>query len=366
MWSDSHHIIYNQTWEDPFVDFKGLKPTNRDIFVCIISGGCNILNLSLHKPNIIYAIDANFAQYALLKLKMAAIAGLNYSQFWTLFGNAVSEHNLVIYNKLIRKLLNPVEKNFWDKHIKLFVSGFYQVGKLKTLHILRNWIAWSCGKENLKEFVGAKNIQIQKSIYLEKIKSLLWNRITRHVPLITMYLYGVSFRQIQRCLAAGQFFLKDIFTVRLDQLFSTVYIGKNYFWQRIFLGKYKSRSCCPPYLQKKYFVKLKRSVNKISPQNLSIIEFLRTLADSFVTKFNLSDVPEFLNYKDQLILWAEVVRTGKNKALILYRSFSPNFFIPEVFLSNLTYLKVISAKLTQKEMTGSYAAVYVYQLHKQN
>lgn len=364
MFFNNHHIIYNQTWEDPSVDAEGLKPVSEDIIVCISSAGCNVLNLSLNKSHIIYAVDKNYAQHALLRLKLAGIAGLNCSQFWAMFGEADLKSNIVCYTKYIRDRLNTSEKIYWDKHIRLFSSGFYHVGKLRTLFLLRKWIRYLCGEENIEEFVNAKDIKTQHYLYYNKIRPGFWNPVTQYIPVATMFLYGVSLRQISRSLASGRVFLKDIFTDRLDNLFTRRFIGNNFFWQRVFLGKYKSNSICPPYLQKQNFDTLKRSVKKIRPCNVSIIDFLRTCPDSSVTKFNLSDVPEFLNSKDQFDLWREVGRTGKNNGLILYRSFSPNFLIPKAFSRTFIYVKEISEYLTEVEMTGSYSGVYIYKIYK--
>lgn len=359
-----HHIIYNQTWEDPFVDAEGLQITKKDVVVCVISGGCNVLNLSLENLNHIYAVDQSYAQYALLHLKLASVKILSYPKFWNMFGSAKSQINFTSYVKCIRSGLLDPEKAYWDRHIYLFSSGFYGVGRLGFLYVLKQWIVRSCGEGFIRKFASSKNLQVQQKLYFTSIKPRLWTRINRSIPVISMVLYGVHPRQIFRCIWSRQFLLQDVFLQRLDTLFTNIFIKNNYFWHRILLGKYKSRILCPPYLQKRNFLKLKHSINKISWHNDSIVEFLQTLTDSHVTKFNLSDIPEFLCTNAQYRLWTEVRRTGKNNARVLYRSFSPDFFIPTPFLETFVYLKEVSELLTQKEMTGSYAAVYVYQIRK--
>ena len=97
---------------------------------------------------------------------------------------------------------------------------------------------------------------------------------------------------------------------------------------------------------------------------MDIINFLRTVGDSEISKFNLSDVPEFLSKNERIDLWKEVIRSGKNKSLILYRSFSPNFLIPREYSKNFSYLAKQSEYLSKKEMTGSYSGVYLYEIHK--
>jgi len=79
-------ITFNQTWEDFDVDQKILHLDGNDILLAITSGGCNILNACLLGPKKIFAIDSNTAQNHLLRLKIASIKTLNYSEFWGFFG----------------------------------------------------------------------------------------------------------------------------------------------------------------------------------------------------------------------------------------------------------------------------------------
>ena len=43
-------FVYNQIWEDPRVDLKALALTPESRMLTISSGGCNVLNYLIHKP----------------------------------------------------------------------------------------------------------------------------------------------------------------------------------------------------------------------------------------------------------------------------------------------------------------------------
>ena len=121
---------------------------------------------------------------------------------------------------------------------------------------------------------------------------------------------------------------------------------------------------CPPYLTETSFPILRDAIKKIDVRTSSIIDFLATREENSISKFNLSDVPEFLSGKERNRLWREVLRTAQKGSFILYRSFSPDFFIPVEFADKFIYSESESRKFTNKEMTASYSNVYKYEVRR--
>jgi betaine lipid synthase len=69
-------FIYPITWEDPRADEKVMKIQNNDIIVSLASGGCNLLDMLLGKPEKVVGVDLNPAQVHLIELKVTAIRHL--------------------------------------------------------------------------------------------------------------------------------------------------------------------------------------------------------------------------------------------------------------------------------------------------
>lgn len=327
-----HSIIYNQTWEDPYVDAEALEIRDDDRIVALTSGGCNILNTALLNPSVIYAVDSNPAQTALLAAKITGAKTLNYEEYWENFG--------------------------------VGCSGLYQEGRLKTLYTLGHWIQHTCSLSRLQQFAQTVNIEEQARIYKTEIRPRLWHFPNRYIPSVTMLLYGISWRQLWRCQLNGQFFLKDLFEKRLDHLFTHIPLQRNYFWRRIFFGGYPSQEVCPPYLQKKNFSLLKARLNKIVIHTSSLTDFLRSQEESSISVFNLADLPEFLSKKECARLWNEVARTSRPGARILYRNFVTGLPAPKSTLAHFEFAREKSIALSAKEMTGSYAEVLLFTIDK--
>ncbi len=87
-------LVYTQIWEDPEADLAALQLPLGSTIVTISCGGCNALSYLTAQPAQVYAVDANEAHLALLKLKIAGIRALSgYSEFWQFFGEAPAPAN---------------------------------------------------------------------------------------------------------------------------------------------------------------------------------------------------------------------------------------------------------------------------------
>jgi S-adenosylmethionine-diacylglycerol 3-amino-3-carboxypropyl transferase len=124
-------LVYNTCWEDPAVDRKALKLQQDDCILAITSAGCNVLDYALVGVKHIDAVDANPRQTALLELKLAGIRGLDFDDFFMLFGRGYHSHAKALYRDAMRPQLSDFARVFWDKQIGWFsspVGSFYYHG----------------------------------------------------------------------------------------------------------------------------------------------------------------------------------------------------------------------------------------------
>jgi S-adenosylmethionine-diacylglycerol 3-amino-3-carboxypropyl transferase len=323
-------LVYNQTWEDPQVDFEALQISSRDVVVMVTSGGCNVLNCSLVSPAKIFSVDHNPTQNDLLRVKIKSIVSGSHANFFKRFGE----------------------------------GDLYTQGKLGFFRVLRIWMLAFVSRSTWQEFLSITDLNKQSKFYSQKILSRLWNPVTKYIPVFTMWFYGVSLRQIVRSLQQGQIFLKDIYYDQINNLFTHVHISDNYFWQRIIQGRYPGFNCCPDYLKPQNYNQLKKQVKKITIVDSGLITFLKSQPVKSIDKFNLSDIPEFLSVANAHGLFQEVLRTGKNNSRIVFRSFTPGLGIEGKLAKYFIYETALSNLLTISERTASYGQVYVYHLKK--
>jgi S-adenosylmethionine-diacylglycerol 3-amino-3-carboxypropyl transferase len=122
----SRNLIYNTCWEDPRIDRMALNLGADDTVLTITSAGCNVLDYALLAPRQIYAVDINYRQNALLKLKLAAIKALEFDTFFKWFGDGRLSHYRSIYQRQLHALLSPMAQSYWDRHIDYFSGSGWQ------------------------------------------------------------------------------------------------------------------------------------------------------------------------------------------------------------------------------------------------
>lgn len=116
----NNQLIYNTCWEDPRLDREALDLNENSKVVMITSAGCNALDYILAGAGEVHAIDMNHKQNALLELKIAAIRGLEFEDFFQIFGKGKHVKIKELYLKNIRGFLSEEARQYWDKAIKLF------------------------------------------------------------------------------------------------------------------------------------------------------------------------------------------------------------------------------------------------------
>lgn len=323
-------LVYNQTWEDYRVDQEALQVTRGDTVLLIASAGCNAFNTLLEDPKKIFAIDMNASQLELCSRKAASISRGEYVSFWSAFST---------------------------ENQQLYRSGAY--GCLRWVHW---YVRLVCGKRRLDAFLATKTLDEQKAYYENQIEPVMWRGV-RFIPIFFFYAFGIHARQLWSACREGNFFLGDVAKRRVHSVLTTIPIRTNYFWCQIFSGGYLDQLHCPPYLQEKNFSILKSRVDRIEMKMGDLLSFLREQPTGSIEKMNFLDAPEFCPKEIFHEIWKEAARVLRPQGRIVYRSFSKNYF-PDMH-GLLEYQQDLSERLSQKEMTASYAQVYLFEkLHR--
>jgi S-adenosylmethionine-diacylglycerol 3-amino-3-carboxypropyl transferase len=177
----ANSLVYNTCWEDPAVDRQALQLQPDDTLLAITSAGCNVLDYALAGVASIEAVDANPRQTALLELKLAGIHGLEYEDFFALFGRGYHSRAKALYRDALRPQLSEFARAFWDKKIGWFASpvgSFYYHGLSGV--VARSFRGYLKVRPALAKAVHAlldiQNPAEQKNLYDERIRPLMWSR----------------------------------------------------------------------------------------------------------------------------------------------------------------------------------------------
>jgi S-adenosylmethionine-diacylglycerol 3-amino-3-carboxypropyl transferase len=379
-----HNLVYNTCWEDPRLDRQALNLGPEDIVLVITSAGCNALDYALLGPRHIHAVDINPRQNALLELKLAGIHHLDYDTFFALFGRGRLRTWRTVYQEQLRPALSFKARAYWDRRLEWFSGegrrpSFYYYGTAGTLAWLIRFYIDHVAKVRapLNTLLAAPSLAEQRRIYDEQLRDVFWTRLMRWTMDrdTTLSLLGVprvQRQQVERSYPGGVVqFIQD----RVETVFTQLPLYDNYFWRVYLTGQY-TEDCCPEYLSRDGFARLKAGLaQRVTTHSCSILEFLRRHRGR-ISRFVLLDHMDWLSAGHNQILgeqWGAIIERAARGARLLWRSggLKVDYVDPiEVRLRGrrqrlgdlLTYQHDLAAHLHARDRVHTYGSFYVADL----
>ncbi len=324
------NLIYNTCWEDPALDREALEIRDDDRVAVITSAGCNALDYLLAGAGEVNAVDVNPIQNALLELKVAAVRGLDYEQFFALFGRGRAPDARAMYHDALRQQLSAVARAYWDKHIGFFAGNgwrrsFYYRGTSGLLAklVLVNARVLHRMHDEIEALLNAATVDEQRALYEERVRDRLWTPwlswfLSRT---LTLTLVGVPWPQrdqIVRQYPGGVArFIRDAFEAVVCEL----PFRDNYFW-RVYLQGYYTKECCPEYLKPANFGPLRERLHRLRIHTAPLASFLRS-AEPGVSKFVLLDHMDWMSCHNPAGLveeWNAILASARPSARVIFRS----------------------------------------------
>jgi len=323
-----NNLVYNTCWEDPRLDREALEIGPTDSILVITSAGCNALSYALCAPGHVYAVDMNPRQNALLDLKKAGIKGLEFDDFFRMFGAGRLPGAKRIYHDKLRRLLPEWSQNFWDSKINWFdnprqsfyfrgTSGlFARLAKVYTDKVIRV-------RPHLEALLDAKTLEEQKQIYDDHLRDhfgkLLKFALNRDT---TMSMLGVPLAQRRQIEATYSGDLARYIQDCIEGAFVKLPMHDNYFW-RLYINGCYTRDCCPEYLVPENFERLRAGlVDRVSTHTNSVQGFLDGHQGS-ISRFVLLDHMDWLSDHFFPLLeseWQAIVNRSAPNTRMIWRS----------------------------------------------
>lgn len=320
------HLVYAACWEDPRVDREALSIGPDDHMLVITSAGCNVLDYLLEAPATITAVDLNYRQNALLDLKLAAIAELSWEDFFAIFGRGRHLQAASIYRDALRRRLAPLHQQFWDRHIRLFcgrVPFYFRT----TSGWFASLIAWYLRRalgcdEAVQQLLSAKSLGEQRQIYDAHIRDRFWRPslafLLRRNGMLA--LSGIPPEQRRRILRDHPDLLAYL-RQRAEHVIDHLPLAENYFWRVYLTGEFTTE-CCPRYLERENFARLKQVITRVEFACNSVEGHLQNSQRQY-SRFVLLDHMDWLTGKRTPELaaeWQAIVDHASDDAMVLWRS----------------------------------------------
>jgi S-adenosylmethionine-diacylglycerol 3-amino-3-carboxypropyl transferase len=291
------NIRYAQCWEEPEILRRALAVNPEDDVVSIASGGDNSLALLLDSPRSLVAVDSNPAQVFLVELKKQAIEHFSHDEFTHFLGARDSAARLNLYCRL-RPSLSRAARFYWDRNVPAISKGLIHSGKFEKYFRLFRSILLPLihNRGQIHEFLSLRSLQEQSDFYSRVWNNKRWRALFR--VFFGKLLLGKLGRDPScfRYVTLGK--LSEVLLLRARHGLTDVPIRSNYFIEYIFTQAYRRLESAPPYLRPANFEKLKENVGRLRLVNASLDDYLGTLPLNSVSKFNLSDIFEYMSDRE--------------------------------------------------------------------
>ena len=370
-------LVYPQIWEDPVVDMDALSIKRSDNVIAIASGGCNVASYLVAQPAKITAVDLNAAHVALNKLKLAAIEhSPDYSTFRRFFADAADARNVAAYENHFAPHLDAVTRDYWERRsafgkrrIGQFSAGFYRHGLLGNFIGLAHFLARLHGYD-LRRVLEAKSDVEQREAYDRHVAPLFEKPLIKWLAGQPASLYGLGIPPAQyRALASDHpDGMIGALRARVEKLAFGFPLKDNYVAWQAFGRCYSAAKDAPlpPYLQAENFERIRAAANRVEVLHTSLTTHLSELPAGSTDCYVLLDAQDWMNDADLNALWAQITRTARPQARVIFRTAPNDLLLPGRVAPTILDLwrrdEARSQALHKHDRSAIYGAFHLYQL----
>ncbi len=344
-------VLYSQCWEDPQIDRDAFGIQKDDVIFSITSGGCNLLHFLTDDPESVTALDLNPHQNHLLELKMAAFRNLSYIDMLEFLGVKKCDNRIEMYES-IKSDLSESARNYWDKNSKQIKRGIIHCGRYEDyMGLLRNCLRLIVSKRTISQFFETDDTEVRKILYEKKWNNSLWKNFTKiFLSRRTMSLLfdEAFFKYLEADLSFGEHFAEKV-----RKALTQLPIKENYFLRYILLGNYDEKYL-PPYLKRDNFELIKSRLDRVRIVTDSCYNFLKQQPDESISKFNFTNVFEWISEEAFTELLEETLRVAKDGSVITYRNLLVPREHPEALSGRIISKNELAEQLHEKDLSFIY------------
>lgn len=369
-------LVYAQIWEDPEIDMEALaiRPDSR--IIAIASGGCNVLSYLVADPVAITAVDLNTAHVALNKLKLASAQHLpDHAHFHRFFAQADRPSNLAAYHAYVAPYLDEPTRRYWEgrdltlrRRIGGFRRGIYKRGLLGGFIGMAHLLA-RLYRIDLQAILAAPDIEAQRIVFEAQLAPVFDRKFVRWLTDQPAALFGLGIPPAQFEALAGDEPMAAVLRRRLEKLACDFDVQDNYFaWQAFSRGYGRGPDApLPPYLRAENWQAVRSRADRVTVRHANLTEHLRGAAYASLDRYVLLDAQDWMDDAQITALWAEITRTARPGARVLFRTAAEASLLPgrldPAILARWTYHAEASADFTRRDRSSIYGGVHLYELN---
>jgi S-adenosylmethionine-diacylglycerol 3-amino-3-carboxypropyl transferase len=306
-------LYFAQVREDPRLELAAFEKRPDGPIAIVSSAGCTALSLLATGATIV-GVDLNRTQHHLVELKAAALTRLAPAAATALLGGAplAAEQRARSYQD-IRDLLTPAARRYWDRRPAAIARGALHTGVTERLmRLIARCVRGPVHpRGRVDRLLALPTVDEQREFYVREWDTVRWRLLFRVLcnRLVLRRTYDPAFfAHVQHPSYAAHF-------QRVAQrTLTTLPVGDNYFLHHLLTGRYPAGSR-PPYLTAGV------DTGRLRLVDAAFTDYLRTRPDGSIAGFALSNICEWLSAEQIDELFAQIVRTARPGARLVFRNF---------------------------------------------
>ncbi len=354
-------LLYGQNWEDSAVEVAALKIVPTDRVIAVAGAGCTALTLLAQGPQCLHAVDRSAAQLHLLRLKLAAVCQLRPGQAAGFLGGFGAERRLDMLEALAPRL-DADTAYFWSQRRELIERGVISQGRVEQYFgFIRRLLRLAHSRQRVEEVFEQKTLEAQQSFYRDHWDTIGWRALflLAHKRLLDQVLDPAFYQYVN-----GRGLSRDL-RERAERCMTKLPIRNNYFLSWILRGRYCDDELGrPAYLWPVAAAALRQYQDRLNTYHADIRSFLRTMPDSGVDKFYLSNVSEWLPDDELGPFFEEVGRVARDGAIVCYRALIADRRLPASVETLFEESRAYSAELAARDRAFINVGFHVLTVRK--
>ncbi len=347
------NVLYSQCWEDPQIDREAFNIRKDDVVFSITSGGCNLLAFLVDDPASVTALDLNPHQNHLLELKIAAFRSLTYSGLLEFIGvRKCNSNKRKEFYDMLRTNLSEDAKIYWDNNPEQVEQGIIHCGRYENyMKLLRNCVRFLIGKKTILKFFETEDMNERKQLFESDWNNRRWKLFTK--IFLSRRIMSLLFDEAFFKYLKKEFSFGDHFSGKAARALTQLPVRQNYFLRYILLGNYDVKFL-PPYLKEENFEIIKSRLDRIKIVTDSCDNYFRQLPDDSISKFNFTNIFEWIPEDAFENVLNETVRVAKDGAVMTYRNLLVPREHPEALSDIIQSDKLLAKQLHDKDLSFIY------------
>lgn len=351
-------IRYAQVWEDADILLDGLDIQPDDECLSISSAGDNALAMLAKGPRKVVALDMNPSQIACLELRVAAFRRLKHEEILELLGSAPSTRRLKLYTDL-RDDLSPQARALWDARPVEIRQGVGHAGKFENyFRLFRERIMPLVhSRKTIHRLLEHRELSARRDFYEQTWNTWRWRVLFQlFFSRTVMGRLGRDpsfFRYVEGSVA-------DRILGRTKHALTELNPEDNPYLQWILTGQHKT--ALPFYLRAENFDAIRANLDRLEWHLSPLEDYLDRSKSGRLSKFNLSDIFEYLSEETSAKLLGAIATHARPGARLAYWNMLAPRQAPASLQDKIHALPELSKRLFAQDKAFFYSAFIVEEI----